>query len=269
MVRNTTESQQQSDKRGSLVNRRSIMKMTGASMMASGLPLSGTALASHTEAYDDGAKTIIDSNGNSGCENEEFAEVHSSVSGPKTVDDNRSTINQGVSVPVGYQECETEYTKAIDDVEIHVEMVSNPADGTGFEFQNVDPYLQGDSADPKYSRWLQKAIDFAWDKMPWSVVIPSPADLVIDDSSGPSVSVNDKSFTVEWKDWKDTSEYGFGAEWEIDFFSHNGGTPTGEWEWKLTTSADIGVESTSSHDPGFHKKGDFSHEHNIVVTVED
>jgi hypothetical protein len=245
------------------------MKIIGAGVVASGLPLSGTAGASHNEPYDEVREDIIDSNGNKGCENEDFAEVHSSVDGPKTVDDNRSTINQGLAVPAGYIDCEDEYSRALDDAKIHVEIVDSPADDTGFDFKNVEPYVHGNNSDDNYTKWLKYAIDFAWDSVPWTAPAPSPADLIFDDDSGPSVSTGGGEFTIQWNNYEDLASGGFGAEWEVDFWSHNGGTPTGDWTWRLTASADVGYLSTGSYDPGFNKEGEFSHEHDIVVSVED
>lgn len=241
------------------------MKTIGAGAVGSSILFSGNATASHTTDYDGGERTRIDEYRD--CGEDWYAEIHSSVNGPKNIDDNRSTINMGLACPVGWDYCDGYANNfALNNVEVNCKLVDSPASGSGFEFQAIQPYKHGDN-DDDLPKWLKYAVDFAWDAMPWDLPAPSPSDLITDSDSS-SVTNNGDEFTIT----KSDNTYGVGqpgAEWEVDFYSHNGGTPTGDWTWDLTVEADVGYWSTGQYNGGFNKVDDFYHHHDITVTVED
>jgi len=247
-------------------NRRSLMKIIGVGAVGSSALFSKGVGASHNADYDGGEKTLVDEYRDCG-EEDYYAEIHSSVNGPKNVDDNRSTINMGLACPVGWKYCDNHVNNfALNDVEVNCELVDSPAPDAGFEFEEIEPYRHGNN-DDDLPKWLKYAVDFTWEAMPWDLAAPSPSDL-IPDSDNSSVTNNGDEFTIK----KSDDTYGVGepgAEWEVDFDSHNGGTPTGDWNWNLTVEADVGYCSTSQRNPGFNKVDDFYHSHDITVTVED
>lgn len=219
--------------------------------------------ASHTEPYDTRDETQIDDS-----DGHPFAQVQSAVNGPKTVDDDRSTINQGVAIPIGYDDSSKwdSIPKGAENLTVEFGVTSVPGD---FDAQNIDIRKQGSSS-TSYSQWLSYAIDIAWEStVGWFVPIPSPDDLLLDDDNTSLSRPSDyEGFEATYHGLGESYE-GAGVEWEIDFYAHNGSTPTGTWDFYTICSGDVGYYNVGGGESGFNKVGDFWHYHDVEVTVED
>lgn len=246
-------------------NRRTAVKTIGTGVVGMVAGTAGVAAApdteSHTEPYDTRDESQITTDNG-----DPFAQVQSVVNGPKTVDDDRSTINMSVAIPIGYSDATRWSGSPMSTRNLQVEfgVTSVPGD---FDAQNIDVMKQGDSSND-HNQWLTYAIDLAWDStVGWFVPIPSPADLIFDnDNTNVSRPGDKEGYTATYNGLGETYG-GAGVDWEVDFHAHNGSTPTGTWDFYVSISGDLCYYSTGMYDPGWQKVDDFSHYHDVEVEV--
>jgi hypothetical protein len=240
------------------------VKACGAGVVGSVVSFSGTAAADRDEPYDGGRETMIETR-----DGDKFAEIHTAVTGPKQIDADWSDIKMALAMPVSYSNTGPVMNdEGLNNVEIRCELTSSPVEGRGFDFARIDPYSPGES-DSELSEALEYAIDVVWDNMPWSRLgAPSPSSL-ISDADDTSISNRNAEFCIERE-----GKYGVSppsADWKVDFehSADSGGVSVGDWTWELTASADVGFWSTGTLNPGFNTVGEFTHRHEIELTVNE
>jgi hypothetical protein len=246
-------------------DRRTALKTIGTGVAGMVAATSGVAAQpetqSHTEPYDTREEDQIETD-----DGTPFAQVQSVVNGPKTVDDDRGSINMSVAIPIGYSDDSRWSGSPMSTRNLQVEfgVTSVPGD---FDAQNIDVLKQGDS-NSDHHQWLTYAIDLAWDSsVGWFVPVPSPSDLLIDDdNTDVSRPSDDEGYTVTYDGLGESYE-GAGVDWEVDFYAHNGSTPTGTWDFYVRITGDLCYYSTGMYDPGWQKVDDFSHYHDVEVDV--
>lgn len=235
------------------------MTACGAGVIGSVASFSGTAAAEESDPYDGGRTTVIDDS-----DGEDFAEVHTAVTGPKQVPDDWQESKMALAMPVSYGDQST--NNGLNNVDITCELIDSPCEGTGFDFRHIDPYSPGENGelDPE----LKYAIDVAWECMSWFLRPPSPTDLMTD-SDDTSVSNKNGEFCIERDDGPSPPP---SADWEVDFTMDydTDRVPVGDWKWELTASGDVGYhDPMHGRGPGFQVLGDFEHTHEIELTVYD
>lgn len=257
-----------SDKQSARSENRSLNRRTALKAIGTGV-VSSTALgtevfvdvtsASHTEPYDTPERReVMDGDGNV------FADIRSSVNGPKTIDDEIDDVNMATAIPIGYNEdVWGSIPKAARNVHLRLEEDSTPGDWTP---ALVEVRKQGDS-DDAHTKYLDYAIDVAWSLATWYVGVPAPnpADLLLDDDNT-TLDVGDNYIDLTYHEIGESWE-GAGMNWNIDFFAHNGDIPTGTWSWNLICEGDVGYYNVGGGESGFNKVGSFWDFHNIDVDV--
>lgn len=247
------------------LNRRTALKTIGTGVLSSAAVgtnvVVDVASASHTEPYDTPERTTPeDDNGNV------FADIRSSVNGPKQVEDDVSSINMATAIPIGYNEDEwSGIPKSAKNVHLRLEEEQTPTNGD-WTPQHVEVRKQGDS-DDAHTKYLDYAIDVAWALATWytGVPAPNPADLLLDNDNT-TLDVGSNYIDLTYNEIGDSWE-GAGMNWEIDFYMHDGGVPTGTWSWNLICEGDVGYYNVGGGESGFNKIGEFWDYHNISVDV--